>query len=203
MTHRPLHRTLGILLCLPLLCWGATGLVFYFKPGYADAYAQLAVKTYPLPADASLTPQPGWQDVRWLHTVLGQHLLGQLQGAPFHVNALTQQPFPPPTAEQLRALIDDAIDHHPVRYGRVAEVQDLSATTTTGVQITLNWQTLRLTQRGADTDLIDTLYNIHYLRWTGNRTLDQIVGLLGIGLLFALTGLGVQLYWRGRPGRKK
>jgi hypothetical protein len=36
---RTAHRLLGLVLLAPLCGWALTGLVFFFKPGYARAYA--------------------------------------------------------------------------------------------------------------------------------------------------------------------
>ena len=198
MTSRRLHKILGLILLLPLFAWGITGLIFYFKPGYGAAYAQLAPKTYPLPENLSLQLQPKWQEARWMHTRLGQHLLVNIEGKWQHLDAQTLAPFDTPDKASLIAFIEDSFLDNPSRYGHVISLEGDYAITSTDIHIRVDWHQLRLQQRGPDTDLIDTLYNIHYLRWSSINRLDQALGLLGIGLLFALTSLGLQLYLRGR-----
>jgi len=61
------------------------------------------------------------------------------------------------------------------------------------VEVRLDWNRLSLQQRGSDTALIDALYRVHYLQWTGVAALDQILGLLGLGLLIVMTLLGARL----------
>ncbi len=41
---RRFHRLLGLVLLLPILGWAATGLVFFTKPGYAQAYAGIQIR---------------------------------------------------------------------------------------------------------------------------------------------------------------
>ena len=65
----------------------------------------------------------------------------------------------------------------------------------TGIRIDLDWNRLTLSQRGADTDRIDALYKIHYLQWTGMKSVDQVLGALGILLVVALSVLGVRLFF--------
>jgi hypothetical protein len=60
----------------------------------------------------------------------------------------------------------------------------------------LDWKRLSLQQHGRDTDRIDRLYKIHYLQWTGEKTVDRILGLAGLVLLLVLTGLGARLAFR-------
>jgi hypothetical protein len=68
--------------------------------------------------------------------------------------------------------------------------------TDTGVEVTLDWNRLSLQQHGADTDRIDRLYKIHYLQWTGQKSVDKILGLAGLTLLVVLSILGAQLAFR-------
>ncbi len=70
---------------------------------------------------------------------------------------------------------------------------EAAARTTTGVEVTLDWNRLALQQRGRDTDRIDALYRVHYLQWTGVDALDKVLGLLGLVLLVALAYLGARL----------
>ena len=63
---RTLHRILGLILVAPLVGWTVTGLLFFLKPGWDDAYSPLSVRTYPI-ADASVVPSgAGWLELRRL-----------------------------------------------------------------------------------------------------------------------------------------
>jgi uncharacterized iron-regulated membrane protein len=98
----------------------------------------------------------------------------------------------------LKALISDAIGSDSARYGSIVNVQSGTATTDTGVEITLNWSSVALTQRGSDTRLIDTLYKIHYLQWLGEPNANKVFGMLGILLLIVLFFSGLSLYFSRR-----
>jgi hypothetical protein len=95
----------------------------------------------------------------------------------------------------VRALLADAFSANPARYGRISGIEGSTITTDTGVRIELDWTRLALTQRGKDTDRIDLLYKIHYLQWTGVKSLDKVLGALGIILVLALSGLGARLFF--------
>lgn len=188
---------MGVLLVLPFLGWAATGFVFYFKPGYGGAYALLQPKTYPLTGETVIRGQPGWRGVRLVRTVLGKHLLVESERGPLHLDPETLAALPVPGAEAVRQLLSDAIASDPARYGAVERVDGLTALTTTGVELTLDWPRLSLRQRGRDTALIDRLYDIHYLRWTGWPTLDKALGFTGLTLVLLMAGSGVWLLTRG------
>jgi hypothetical protein len=49
---------------------------------------------------------------------------------------------------------------------------------------------MSLQQKGRDTDRIDRLYRIHYLQWTGVKSIDRVVGFVGDCLALVLTSLG-------------
>jgi hypothetical protein len=186
------HRVLGVVLTLPLVAWAATGLVFQFKPGYDEAYAPLAVKTYALNASSAAT-DPAWLEVRRLRTALGEHVLARTPAGWTHLDAATLRPRPAPTEDEVRRLLADAFTAHPARYGAVVSVERTTVRTDTGVTASLDWATLGLTQRGRDTDRIDFLYRLHYLRWTGLGPLDKALGFLGPALVIVLTALGLRL----------
>ena len=59
----------------------------------------------------------------------------------------------------------------------------------------MDWGRLALSQSGKDTDRIDTIYKIHYLQWTGIKSMDQVLGALGILLVLALSALGARLFF--------
>jgi hypothetical protein len=197
MTARRLHRLLGLVMLLPFAGWAVTGAIFFVKPGYGGAYDAIAVKTYPIDAAVTLPSNPAWLEARYLKTVLGGHLLVRTSSAWRHLDPNTLEERPAPGEPELRALLTDAFTANPHRYGHIVRVDGTTATTDTGVRVTLNWTRLALSQRGADTDRIDGLYKIHYLQWTGIAALDKVLGAVGLALIVALSGLGVRLIVRG------
>jgi hypothetical protein len=52
-------------------------------------------------------------------------------------------------------------------------------------------------RRQAISRWIDLLYRIHYLQWTGVRTVDKVVGLAGILLVITLAVLGMRIAFNG------
>jgi uncharacterized iron-regulated membrane protein len=196
MRARKIHRVIGIILLIPFLGWALTGLVFFIKPGYEGAYELLAPKTYLVDTQVAISPQPGWLELRSMRTILGDHLLVRTKSGWKHLDPQTNQPRNPPSEEDVRKLLKDAFASHPERYGEIAAVNGNTATTTTGVEVTLDWNRMSLQQKGKDTDRIDLLYRIHYLQWTGIKSIDRVVGLTGIALVLVLTTLGAWLAFR-------
>lgn len=175
---------------LPFIGWAVTGMIFFIKPGYGDAYAPLAVKTYAL-EDWQPQAKPEWLEMRAMRTVLGKHLLVKTAAGALHLNE-AGEPWAMPDEAVLTRLVEDAVAGKE-RYGAVLRVEDGTAHTETGCRISINWQGLSLYQKGLDTDRIDMIYNIHYLRWTGNKAIDQVLGGLGLTLLILMTITGVWL----------
>ncbi len=200
MSIRHWHRRLGLLLFLPFLGWAASGLVFFLKPGYAGAYAPLALGSLPL-ANPLLLGAPGeWLEARALRTALGEHVLVRTADGWRHLYGGTLEPWPRPDPEALRPLVETAIAGNPARYGRLARIDGDTFVTTTGVRVTLDWNTLTFSQSGRDTALIDAIYRVHYLQWTGVKAIDRALGLAGLGGIFALALLGLRLAWRPVEG---
>lgn len=195
MTTRALHRVIGLVMLLPLAGWAISGAVFFLKPGYQGAYEMLPVRTYPLESNIALQPDPSWLEVRFVKTILGEHLLARAPQGWLHIEPRNLQPRPEPSTDEIRTLVSDAFSANPARYGQIASIEDYRITTDTGVSIQMDWSRLALSQRGKDTDRIDTLYKIHYLQWTGIKSLDYVLGALGIILVLALSGLGARLFF--------
>ena len=191
---RKLHKITGLILVLPMLAWTITGLIFFIKPGYQGAYEQLSIKTYPLSASLVVIPKKEWREVRLIHSILGEHLLVKLDNKTVHLDPVSLAVKAIPSEQELKTLLRDAFSRNSERYGDILSVNGLSAKTTTGVEVKLDWANLRLSQSGQDTQLINQLYKIHYLQWTGHKTVDQFLGVLGLILLISLTLLGVRLY---------
>lgn len=195
MVIRKLHRIAGIVMLLPLIGWAVTGAFFFLKPGYSGAYETLPVKSYPFESEIKVTPDPEWLEVRLIKTILGEHLLARTSRGWFNYDPRNLQVRNEPSTEEIRALVKDAISVNPARYGRIVGVDGSNLTTDTGIRITLDWNRLALSQRGVDTDRIDALYRIHYLQWTGMKSVDQVLGALGILLVLALSLLGARLFF--------
>lgn len=195
---RALHRVVGLVMLLPLVGWAATGAIFFVKPGYAGAYEGLTVKAYPLVGHMALDSNPSWVELRRVRTILGEHLLARNEKGWQHLDPQSLQVKPPPNEDELRKLLNDAFVIDPARYGHVAAVNGNKATTDTGVRVTLDWDRLALSQRGQDTDLIDGLYKIHYLQWTGIPGVDKALGSIGIALVLLLSLLGGRLFFASR-----
>ena len=106
-----------------------------------------------------------------------------------------RQPKAPPTEDEMRQLLSEALQTNSERYGSIASINGNTATTSTGVRVTLNWQRLTLTQTGKDTNRIDTLYKIHYLQWTGIQSIDKVLGGVGIAFILVLSLLGLRLFF--------
>ena len=193
MRARTLHRIIGVILLIPMVCWALTGLVFFIKPGYVEAYEILTPKLYPLNNNALLKSQPGWLEVRQMRTTLGDHLLVRTESGWINLNPNDNQRPSTPTADEIRKLMQDAFTVNPKRYGQIASVNGNTVTTSTGVVVTIDWNTMSLQQTGSDTKWIDSLYRIHYLQWTGIKSVDHVVGLIGITLILFLTGFGAYL----------
>jgi hypothetical protein len=204
---RKIHRALGLLLLLPIVSWTATGLVFFLKPGYAAAYGELRAREYPLEELSLLESRPSWLEARIVRTILGSALLVRTNDGRSHLDPGTLIPRPLPDEDGIRRLLMDAMTSDPARYGEIASIvrqegEQPSATieTTRGVRIDLDWSSLALRQSGRDTRLIDGLYRAHYLQWSGVRSVDRVLGVIGLVSLFALAILGFRLAFRRPSG---
>jgi uncharacterized iron-regulated membrane protein len=194
VTARAAHRVIGLVMLLPFIGWAITGAIFFLKPGYGSAYDPLVVKTYPLTTQIAIDADPAWLEVRYLRTVLGDHLLVRTAPGWRQLDLDTRQVRPAPSAEALRTLLNDAFTVSPQRYGHVTSVDATSFATDTGVRGTINWNRLALTQHGPDTDRIDWMYRIHYLQWTGDAAIDKVLGAAGLACIVILSVLGTRLF---------
>ncbi|MDP1932932.1 MAG: PepSY domain-containing protein [Gammaproteobacteria bacterium] len=196
MNHRKYHRIVGIIMLTPLITWALTGMFFLVQPGYGAAYEMLSPRTYPLTEVRTLPAAQEWTEFRYLRTILGEHLLVRGEQGWRHLDPGTLEEFPAPQEQAVRSLVIDAIARNPQRYGEVETFVDGEVRTSTGVNITLDWNTLSLRQMGNDTRWIDQLYQIHYLQWTGIRVLDKVLGVVGLFLLVLMTITGFRLAFR-------
>jgi len=196
MRVRSVHRFIGILLFIPFFGWALTGLVFFIKPGYEGAYEQLDPKSYPMTAGLPITSEPDWLELRYLRTILGDHLLVRTKSGWTQLDPTNKQQRNLPSEENLRKLLKDAFTVNPQRYGDISTINGTTVTTNTGVEVSLDWNRMSLRQKGRDTDRIDRLYRIHYLQWTGVKSIDRVMGFVGIVLVLALTSLGGWLVFK-------
>ena len=193
MTIRSSHRVLGLVMLLPLFGWAITGLVFFLKPGYEGAYELLQLKTYPLEQPFAVTPNPAWLEIRCVRTILGNHLLVRTKEGWKQLDPSLMTARAKPGEAEISKLLQDAFTANPSRYGIVATINGNTITTSTNVKVTLDWNRLSVQQRGPDTDRIDRLYKVHYLQWTGIKSVDKVFGLVGLALLVTLSILGLML----------
>ncbi|HEY6245911.1 MAG TPA: hypothetical protein VIX17_18310 [Pyrinomonadaceae bacterium] len=196
MRTRTTHRVIGIILLIPFVGWAITGLVFFLKPGYTGAYEALTPKVYPINNQVLISENPNWLEVRYLRTILGDHLLVRTESGWMNLNPSDKRPRSAATDDETRRFVQDAFSMNPGRYGQIVTVNGNTVTTDTGVVVTIDWNRMSLQQTGKDTKWIDSLYRIHYLQWTGIKTVDRVVGLTGITLVLVLTGLGASLAFR-------
>lgn len=196
MKIRRLHKIIGLTLLLPFAGWILTALVFSIKPGYAAAYEYIQPKTSPLAGKVSIAADSTWLEIKYLRTVLGNHLLVHTSAGWKQLDPVTLRPREKPTKDEIRALLTDAFSANPSRYGEVAIISNDTIMTSTGIQVILDWDGLSLYQRGPDTDRIDMLYKIHYLQWTGVAAIDRILGPLVLTLVLTLCILGIRLATR-------
>ena len=198
MNSRKIHKIVGLILILPMLGWTLTGLIFFIKPGYNGAYEQLAFKTYPLEKSFSIPASKTWKEVRLIKSILGYHLLVKSGDKTEHLDPLSLLPKAMPTESQYKYLLQDALSGNKERYGEVVNINGDIASTSSDIEIKLNWNNFSLYQKGQDTKLINLLYKIHYLQWTPFKAFNQVVGIVGLLLLITLTLFGIKLYISNR-----
>lgn len=167
MRARTSHKVIGVILILPFLGWAVTGFIFFLKPGYTSAYEALKPRTYPLTGAASINPQAEWLEYRYFRTVLGDHLIARTDKGWLHLNPANGQTRSEPTRAEIELLLKDAFTANPSRYGEISDISGQTARTSTGVVVTIDWNTLSLQQRGRDTDRIDLLYRVHICNGPG------------------------------------
>jgi uncharacterized iron-regulated membrane protein len=207
-TWSRIHRWLAIVLVVPLIIWSVTGLLFHLKPGWSRAYDMLSAER-PLDALPAATPdalaQAAGGPVKRLEVfgsalgplyriTLADHTL--LLDATLHARS-------PLSVDDARTLAADAIAHssHAAAYGAIQSARiagDSVRIETAGATLDVDRATAAIVQRGPDTDRIDWLYRLHYLSWTGNKTLDKLLAILGLALIWLVMIPGVVLFVRRR-----
>ncbi len=175
---------------IPFVIWGISGLIFFIKPGYAKAFEQIRVKTYPIEREIIIPANLRGEEYKLLKTALGVHLLLTSGNKTVNYNAAVMKIFPVPSFDSLKILIDDALAFNKDRYGKVAKAENGKFITSTGVTVGLDWNSLSLFQSGSDTEIINLIYKLHYLQFTGKKTIDDIIGLVGISFILLLALFG-------------
>lgn len=201
LNSKTIHRILGCILLLPLLAWVFTGIVFLTKPGYSGAYQQLAPRLYPIEIPYTISPEESWVEARLLKTILGYHLLVNTGDKWMHLDPLSLKLKGKPEEQELIEFLEDAIHFNRQRYGVIEKTDNDIFITSTGVELTLDWDTLYVAQQGRDTKIIGLLYKIHYLQWLGQKQANIIFGIFGLSSLFVLAYCGAVLLMRGRKTR--
>ncbi len=193
MKIRSIHRVIGIIMLLPFFGWAITGFIFFIKPGYAAAYESLTPKTYPLSDSVAVASDSGWREFRYFRTIVGDHLIVRTDSGWVHLDPTTRKPRNKPGETEIKLLLKDAFSANPERYGEVSTISDGMIKTSTEIEVTLDWNRVSLYQKGKDTDRIDWYYKIHYLQWTGIKSVDRILGGIGLVLVMVLAALGAWL----------
>ena len=187
------HKWLGWVLVAQLILWAVTGAVFIFKPGYGPAYERPAVTFIPVTQEdvqrVATIAKANWQELRILKTSVGEHLLVNTPEGIKHLNFSGEEQPPSPTS--VKQLLHESIAYNPNRYGKLKSIEGLVGITSTGIELTLNWQQLTIRQQGADSRLINLLYKLHYLQFTDNAFINKILATLALLFLVALSAFGV------------
>ncbi len=206
MSWAKVHRWLAIVLVVLLAVWSVTGLLFHLKPGWDRAYDQLAAERGgPLHPGALVTLATIGDEVTGLElidTALGPLYRVTTSTGGSLVDASTGQRRSPLTEPDARTLALDAISRsrHQALYGELASItargEQFVLQFSGGQTVELGRSDARISQRGPDTDRIDWLYRIHYLQWTGNKTIDRGFAMFGLALIWAVIIPGLVLFVR-------
>ena len=200
------HRWLAITLVSLLVVWSVSGLLFHIKPGWDRAYDQLSVERRDsvLPLQTFAPAQNLGSSITRIElfdTAIGPLYRVRTSSGTELYDAATGKARTLDAAAA-RTLVADAIARSQFRaaYGEITNVaiagDTARVTTSGGPVIELGLHDARASQRGPDTDRIDWLYRIHYLQWTGNKSVDRVLSLAGLALIWAVMIPGVVLFVR-------
>jgi len=178
---------------LPFIAWSTSAVFFLVRPGYDEAYERPNVRQYPAQSAYTIPVNENWLETRYFNTVLGEHLIVRQLDGWRHLHADSLQEWVLPSQSQVSLLLEEAIAANARRYGELISVDGNQATTDTGVELSLDWTTLSISQSGRDSRWIDRIYSIHYLQWTGIELIDNLLGLVGLFLLMTITYTGSRL----------
>ncbi len=204
MTWAKAHRWLAVLLVVLLAVWSVTGLLFHLKPGWDRAYDMLsAERGGPLHPARLVAPATAGDDITGLElidTALGPLYRVTNAGGSFLVDATTGTRRSPLAEADARTLALDAVSRSKHPYGGVGSVtmrdDAVVLVFSGGATVEVSRADARMSQRAHDTDRIDWLYRIHYLQWTGNKTIDRAFAVFGLALIWAVVIPGLVLFVR-------
>ncbi len=206
MSWAKVHRWLAIVLVVLLAVWSVTGLLFHLKPGWSRAYDMLSAERggplHPGKLVALATIGDEVTGLELIDTALGPLYRVTTPAGGSLVDASTGLRRSPLSEADARTLALDAVarSRHQAAYGELATItahgEVWSLRFTGGQTIELGTTDARISQRGSDTERIDWLYRIHYLQWTGNKTIDRAFAMFGLALIWAVIVPGLVLFVR-------
>lgn len=194
-----LHRWAAIALVAPLVVWSFTGLLFHLKPGWKRAYDTLSIeKPLENPNVTAIQSLPPFKRLELFNTALGP--MYRLDRATL-VDATSGKPRSPLSIEDARMLAQDAVARSSQRdgYGSFMDVKADESTVHVrfaNAMVDVDRASGSLYQHGADTERIDWLYRIHYLKWTGVAKVDRVLAVTGLALIWFAMGAGIVLFVR-------
>ena len=203
-----MHRYLALVLVVPLVVWSVTGLLFHLKPGWSRAYdmldAERPLDTTDVTAVSTIasTFPDKIQRIELFGSVLGPLYRVTTDKGTQLVDAKTAQRRSPLSEDDAQKLALDAVSRssHKSGYGEIvkAEVREDAVRIhfKGGPIVDVDRASGSLSQRGADTDRIDWLYRIHYLQWTGHKSLDRGIAVGGLALIWIVMIPGLVLFFR-------
>lgn len=206
MSWAAAHRWLAIVLVVLLAVWSVTGLLFHLKPGWSRAYDTLSAERggalHPGTLAAPSVVGDGVTSFELIDTALGPLYRVTSAAGPALFDAQTGARRSPLTLEDAKTLALDAVGRsaHAAAYGTI-ETADRRGEAAViafsgGATVEVSLADARMSQRGADTDRIDWLYRIHYLQWTGNRSVDKVLAMGGLALIWTVVIPGLVLFVR-------
>lgn len=194
-----LHRFAALALVAPLVVWSITGLLFHLKPGWKRAYDMVSIEqpltTTNVTAVQSLPP---FKRLELFGTALGP--MYRLDRSVL-IDATTGKPRSPLSIEDALTLAQDAVARSQQRAGYGALVDAKADESTVHVHfanavVDVDRASGSLYQHGGDTERIDWLYRIHYLKWTGVASVDRVLAIVGLGLIWFAMFAGIVLFVR-------
>jgi hypothetical protein len=210
MTWARVHRWLAIVLAALLVIWSLTGLLFHLKPGWGRAYDMLSVERHDRPLALETLQPPASIHTQGGEPILELELFDSALGPLYRVRTATGSAlFDAKTGTQRVLLQEDAVllakdaisrSDERGAYGEPVEEittnESIRLVMSGGPVVLVGRNDARISQRGSDTDRIDWLYRMHYLQFTGNHTIDRLLAIVGLLLIWAVMIPGIVLFVR-------
>jgi hypothetical protein len=200
---------------MPLVVWTATGLLFSLKPGWGPAYEYLsawrsgeeASGAMSLAAFASSESGKDASSIAVQASTIGPLFQVERRSESDALyRASDGQQLDPLSSDNARALVLDAVSRSlsPERYGEIksekSSDESFRFVFAGGPQVSIDRHSGSIRQKGPDTDRINWYYKLHYMQWTGNESVDRVLGFVAIVLVWLLAAAGLLLAWRSRKG---